>query len=754
MSSNSAVFNCKDCAQEVKPSTKKRKLQCNTCACLALEERYEKMISRKRKNRSPSETKLNEMKFKIAKFNNEKSSKDVVFSSDNCPDASDHYFSDSNILPIPYLKIPKSVGSDRFSKYIKLISPPISRPKVKSNKISIRKNFNGSAHFYPNVSFDMGLDRTKLETKEDKARLVYLVNRRRDRIIADLTAIYGSPLAVKVNTDGDQTRINYPCPVKNCPYKGRDLKRHLCAESKYNHKWKPRQATLMQSFSSKMFNYITKVDRSNGTKPLICKDCNTVQGRLDNHLKRSHNQKGIELSESLQECKKYTSHLYKLIRNDSCLSTQETEPSACDDSIEHEEHEEITTRERKEPTSTITTKLAQVKESKNHQKLPLPKNNNIKAKPTKLRGKLAKITPSKLMRYAVLTKNIPITQEFETKYNLQGNFKHTYETADDVLNDFVNYRVTVSKNKLSQAIQYAANVKQLWKSVDTTLSLNPNHLKNVDDIEDWWLSPRIEELEIELAKPFAEQDNADVLQASTLRAKLQSLKKFIKFLQLRKIFVGLKLQDFIDISLKMSEMGVRLNAPQNERKNQVREFKSCNLLTSDDIARYFKSDHVKKTVKLLDRLLNEEEVEISYYQACHARNYLSIVLTTVNALRASNLINMTLADLDAHQTHENFTFAKCIKSKKYKTSLLYGTKIILVANHVFDQLEVFVKKIRPVLIKDENLPQSQRHLFVTKTKEDDITAQKMSHSTISSMMTSEFEKAKVLFRFFCLVKEK
>ena len=71
------------------------------------------------------------------------------------------------------------------------------------------------------------------------------------------------------------------------------------------------------------------------------------------------------------------------------------------------------------------------------------------------------------------------------------------------------------------------------------------------------------------------------------------------------------------------------------------------------------------------------------------RNYLS-VLALVNCLRASNLINMTLDDVDKAQKGTTMQDAYVIKSKKYKVSIIYSGKMLLATNEIFEQLQLYI----------------------------------------------------------------
>ena len=66
---------------------------------------------------------------------------------------------------------------------------------------------------------------------------------------------------------------------------------------------------------------------------------------------------------------------------------------------------------------------------------------------------------------------------------------------------------------------------------------------------------------------------------------------------------------------------------------------------------------------------------------------------------------MTIHDVLTAKEDEEFPNARAIRSTKYKTSLLYGTKIMVVPNDVYKLLVFYIKVLRPVLTqryKDED----------------------------------------------------
>ena len=64
------------------------------------------------------------------------------------------------------------------------------------------------------------------------------------------------------------------------------------------------------------------------------------------------------------------------------------------------------------------------------------------------------------------------------------------------------------------------------------------------------------------------------------------------------------------------------------------------------------------------------------------RNYLIVMLTITNAARASNLMNITVSDVTDAKKHEEMP-AFVFKSTKYKTSIIYGSKIMLVPEDLY-----------------------------------------------------------------------
>ena len=64
------------------------------------------------------------------------------------------------------------------------------------------------------------------------------------------------------------------------------------------------------------------------------------------------------------------------------------------------------------------------------------------------------------------------------------------------------------------------------------------------------------------------------------------------------------------------------------------------------------------------------------------RNYLLVILTITNAARASNLINITAEEVTSATKHKEIS-GWVFKSTCYKTSIIYGTKCMVVPDDLY-----------------------------------------------------------------------
>ena len=85
---------------------------------------------------------------------------------------------------------------------------------------------------------------------------------------------------------------------------------------------------------------------------------------------------------------------------------------------------------------------------------------------------------------------------------------------------------------------------------------------------------------------------------------------------------------------------------------------------------------------------------------------------------------------------------------KYKTSLIYGNKIIVVNEEFYEQLKTFIKHIRVRLIDDKVEENKFRYLFTSSAKK--AVSLQMTPSLVSQCLTRTSEKSEV----FCHVKNR
>ena len=103
---------------------------------------------------------------------------------------------------------------------------------------------------------------------------------------------------------------------------------------------------------------------------------------------------------------------------------------------------------------------------------------------------------------------------------------------------------------------------------------------------------------------------------------------------------------------------------------------------------------------------SSKTVTINKQKAIEVRDYLMVSLTYFNCLRASNLMSITLEDMGKIKPNDEIDRAHVLKNKKYKTSMLYGAKIILSNPSATDQVvyrkhnTLCYKMIRSIQVKD------------------------------------------------------
>ena len=82
-------------------------------------------------------------------------------------------------------------------------------------------------------------------------------------------------------------------------------------------------------------------------------------------------------------------------------------------------------------------------------------------------------------------------------------------------------------------------------------------------------------------------------------------------------------------------------------------------------------------------------------------------------------MNVTIHHFQKAKKHEEIGNAYTFTNTKYKNSLVYGAKIILVSRLVYVQLKSFVTLIRPVLTDGKTKSSKLRFIFTSSAKPKD-----------------------------------
>ena len=90
------------------------------------------------------------------------------------------------------------------------------------------------------------------------------------------------------------------------------------------------------------------------------------------------------------------------------------------------------------------------------------------------------------------------------------------------------------------------------------------------------------------------------------------------------------------------------------------------------------------------------------------RNYLIFIYCATNALRSSNIMEITLKDFaEATKMPDSFPKGRIIKSTHDKTSFLYGEREVSIAEEIYQSV-LYRDYLRPLLVSDNMLKGSER----------------------------------------------
>ena len=360
-----------------------------------------------------------------------------------------------------------------------------------------------------------------------------------EKIKLELQERFGPADAVEVSRD-NKGRLNmkYPCPYKICQSKEHELKRHFMRKK---HGWTEKEAALKTSFISRMFNYITHVDRYFVCKPKLFVKCNTFYDRIDQHLKNIHsNVSGTDEYVSLRnECISETAAIMNIIYDKIIFKFRPTKRFSIIQSqsiIDYQNEASDSKQKSSFSTITLSTKRTRAEVLLTENPLTTTARPNDFTKPNpdtekmaiikhkqKVIGKPLNITPSKRKKYNVLKMASKLKPSDKRNLRiLTEHFQYFYSCGENILQDFTAWcNVTHS---LTKSQQNANAVRSIWREIDNTLTTIPNKMRGGDSIDEFWFTPHLEE--VKRQEKLRLDKRTPHLSAPTLLSKLGNISLF------------------------------------------------------------------------------------------------------------------------------------------------------------------------------------------------------------------------------------
>ena len=110
---------------------------------------------------------------------------------------------------------------------------------------------------------------------------------------------------------------------------------------------------------------------------------------------------------------------------------------------------------------------------------------------------------------------------------------------------------------------------------------------------------------------------------------------------------------------------------------------------------------------------NISHTRISAQFARDAKDCLIAEVTMMNGLRASNVIELRVKDALNAVTNKEYPGQKIIENEKYKTSSIYGEKLVAIPDALYQQLLLYIEHCIPMLL---NIEKSTRMFVCNENK--------------------------------------
>ena len=530
--------------------------------------------------------------------------------------------------------------------------------------------------------------KSEIGKKINKIKRSRLKQKRLKKSQACIKRHLGALDAVKIRTYGSGKKLKrvftFKCPECNVSIEI-DLARHLVKKHKYDKK----AAGMKQSELRVMFLW-AKEPKVGSQLPLPCEECHKWHKRLDHHLKKKHPMPVSEQKRLLSTLRE------KIWGSKTTHCSGNSQYSANSENMNIHEGQEAPSQQNESSSEDEMHFVRRASSSR--KKLINGEGKNY------LPPGAFQLTPELLDKWRIADEDF---------------FHIYYKTKATLMNAFVDDLRQGGMTK-ELALQHANQVELIWGVLDQTFSMFPRSvLTNKYTLQDKYHRPTLKEV------------GRGGVEASTLRSRYTSLNNFTCFIRKRGIFAGLLRRDITFLQENMKDLNKELSSKISQRKVTIRREKKKQLMTAHHMIAYGRSKHVQTIVKIFKSISG---VKLSQRVAVDCRDYLVCEMTMMNGLRASNVLQLRLSDVTNASNNCDYPGQKVIENIKYKTSSIYGEKLIALPGPLFIQLEKYVKYCRPVLLGEKK----SSRLFVSTSDKA-----KLSQSNIAASLTSSFGKANV-----------
>ena len=493
--------------------------------------------------------------------------------------------------------------------------------------------------------------------------------RKRKKKLSCIGKYVGPPCTIKERTTGIKSaRKTYDIKCPICSLSASRLHQHLCSK----HKMSMKDAKFKESEIRVMYLWAQK-DKHGVAKPLPCEICWIWHRRLDMHLKGKHKFNSDQVKETMKKA-----------RETYWISAEEC-PAA------------------ESKRTCLSNNLGNVSNKKSAKEIKAQLTNT------------ARDTVSYLPPNAIL---IDSSQKVEWNITID-EFNIYYDSGNCLLEAF-EAEVAIKKGT-RKAAAYRQHVEYIWTVIDPEMTVLPeNALANVILVEDKYHNPTYKLV----GKGGSE--------ASTLRVRFVALRAFIRFLRRRQVYGGMTRLQLTKLSEYIQEWNSDFTDMIAQRKTDIRRIKVKRLMTPSHMIKYGRSSYVQGLIKKIDRIMKGQPEKLTKRFCQQVRDYVITDLCVMNGLRASNIIELRVSDIKEAHTSDEYPGYMVFTNSLYKTSTIYGEKVIVLPKDVFKHVQFYVETARPVLN-----PLSEDHLFVSSD------ADVISHGAIGSALTSSFKNAHV-----------